>query len=443
MGGIMLVFLSDLHFEDASAGKHNINSKAFVGFTDDLKKLSKNAEEIHIILLGDIFDLNRTTSWFEKGITKPWSTDDLCDSKVGLSAERILDKIISINDKSLSIFREWVNKGINNKQVDITYLPGNHDRLCNCFPSLRKKIRETLLIPGEGEPFPHVYKNPEYRVFAFHGHEYDPANFGADYKKGFSFDDESIYQQIPIGDIITAEFGAQLVYIANEMKPTANVNGTPQEFDKFLEHLTSIDNVRPTSAVFDWIYYELGHQKVFTDFYKKVIDQVIDNLMELDYIQKWMLKHKTYKALHSIVDGVESVYNLFSTTHENFFGEILEIYFENLYGKIGKRVQQNDIICDQIAKELIPQWCDYDYFVAGHTHIPILKPIRVMQDGREKVYMNTGTWRKAVLKCQGPGYQIINQLTSICFYNQNENQSANSKQIYEIWNGILKEEEKA
>ncbi len=99
----MLVFLSDLHFEDATAGKHNINSKAFEGFTDDLKKLSKNAKHIHIVLLGDIFDLNRTTAWFEKGAAKPWTSDDLSNPEVGVVAEKILENIIDKNKDSLSI----------------------------------------------------------------------------------------------------------------------------------------------------------------------------------------------------------------------------------------------------------------------------------------------------------------------------------------------------
>ena len=36
----MLVFISDLHFVDETAGKHNIRTRAFKGAFEDLKKYS-------------------------------------------------------------------------------------------------------------------------------------------------------------------------------------------------------------------------------------------------------------------------------------------------------------------------------------------------------------------------------------------------------------------
>ena len=62
----MLVFISDLHFVDGSAGEHNLSPRAFEYFFDDLvaiaTKPSNEIKEIKIVLLGDIFDLLRTTT---------------------------------------------------------------------------------------------------------------------------------------------------------------------------------------------------------------------------------------------------------------------------------------------------------------------------------------------------------------------------------------------
>lgn len=73
----MLVFISDLHFVDETAGKQNIPTSAFKLFLSNIKTHSektKNKEkELKIIFLGDIFDLLRTEEWFqEKEEDRPW-----------------------------------------------------------------------------------------------------------------------------------------------------------------------------------------------------------------------------------------------------------------------------------------------------------------------------------------------------------------------------------
>ncbi|HPT72689.1 MAG TPA: metallophosphoesterase, partial [Candidatus Cloacimonadota bacterium] len=435
----MLVFISDLHFEDGSAGTHNINFHAFKGFTEDLIQLSEDAKEVQIILLGDIFDLNRSATWFEAGMTKPWSTEDLFSPEVGRSAGKILSKIINGNRQSLDIIKSWTNGALGNKKVEIIFIPGNHDRLVNCFPHLRARIRKIFNMSDSDAEFDHVFKNQECKVFAFHGHEYDPTNFGTDFKHGIHFDDQDMYQRIPMGDVISAEFGAQLYYLAKMMQNQQHIPDSP-EFTMFLEHISEIDNVRPSSAVFDWLYYQLKNEKSYADFFKMVIDQVVHNILGLDYVQKWLDLNKEYGALYKLADGIETLYNILAKKDKNITGDIVEWYFSHLYGKLGSGEHHNETIRDQVSSTLIPIWGDYDYFIAGHTHKHILMPIRVMNDGREKVYINTGTWRKNVLKCYQPGYHIVNQLTSLCFYSPDENHDKKRNQIYEIWNGTLKEE---
>ena len=64
----MLAFISDLNFVDGTAGKHNLPSRAFDYFFDDLEAIANKAtnqiKEIKIVMLGDIFDLLRTEAWF-------------------------------------------------------------------------------------------------------------------------------------------------------------------------------------------------------------------------------------------------------------------------------------------------------------------------------------------------------------------------------------------
>ncbi len=73
----MLVIISDLHLTDGTSGE-TISAGAFRVFRQRLRDLAYDAskradgtyrpiEEMDILLLGDVFDLIRSTKWLEKG----------------------------------------------------------------------------------------------------------------------------------------------------------------------------------------------------------------------------------------------------------------------------------------------------------------------------------------------------------------------------------------
>lgn len=436
----MLVFISDLHFEDATTGRNNVSSRAFEVFTDDLEKFCCDAEEIQLVLLGDTFDLNRSTAWLEPGAVRPWDMDEGDLDKVEALAHQILDKIITINQASLAIMTSWVKRGINGRAVKFVFIPGNHERLCNIYPSLRAKIRRTLLIPGGDEPFQHVYMNQEYRVFAFHGHEYEPNNFGGIFGKNMDFFDSVAYSKLTLGDIISTEFNAQIIYQAQAMKENIARHTTPEELQHFMQQISAIDYVRPASAVFKWLYGCVGEDVHLARYYKKVMGRVVDNVLKLDYVRHWLKERWYMRLLLGMVMGLGNFYNAVTGQSVHPAVRIMEFYLKRPYGKHHKRERENDILRDMIARELIPQFPDYDYFITGHTHYPKLSAISVLPDGREKVYFNTGTWRKVVLHCSQGGFQVVHQLASVCFYSKKENVFTHSKQVYEFWSGTLKEE---
>ncbi len=71
----MLVFISDLHFIDETAGGHNIPAQAFKGAFEDICNSCDEPEEVRIVFLGDIFDLLRTTYWLKvPEADRPWGT---------------------------------------------------------------------------------------------------------------------------------------------------------------------------------------------------------------------------------------------------------------------------------------------------------------------------------------------------------------------------------
>ena len=93
----MLVFISDLHFVDGTAGEHNLSPRAFEYFFEDLAaiaaKPSNDIKEIKIVLLGDIFDLLRTENWFGyPADERPWGTNE---AAIEVHALTLFDAIIS------------------------------------------------------------------------------------------------------------------------------------------------------------------------------------------------------------------------------------------------------------------------------------------------------------------------------------------------------------
>lgn len=91
----MLVIISDLHFSDGTTGDHNIPPKAFEYFFDDLKATVNNPDnkikEVKLVLLGDIFDLLRTSKWLDVDENeRPWGYDE---AKIEEYANNIFDDI--------------------------------------------------------------------------------------------------------------------------------------------------------------------------------------------------------------------------------------------------------------------------------------------------------------------------------------------------------------
>ncbi len=268
----MLVFNSDLHFVDGSAGEHNPSPKAFEYFFDDLVaiagKESNQIKEIKIVLLGDIFDLLRTEKWFPFDVNeRPWGYDEI---KIEEHAQEILKGILAYgeNPKTFQLIRDRVKalKG-QCEQFDqcrleseprLFYIPGNHDRLVNKYSSLRALACESLGIPRQWHnpagPFPHIHDDLRYGVFARHGHEFDIFNYeGGD---SFTLPD---YESVPIGDPITTELVARLPYAVDLY---LQGQGLPDDERRPIKtRLQGIENVRPLGAVIKWLLYQVKQEE--------------------------------------------------------------------------------------------------------------------------------------------------------------------------------------
>lgn len=427
----MLVFISDLHFVDETAGKHNISARAFEGVLEDIKKYGGTPPEIKVIFLGDIFDLNRSTYWLEVDESeRPWGDVENKRDRIETHANRIMDKIIEKNQDTFEILKGTLEDRLGVKSEKI-YIPGNHDRLCNIFSSLREKVGKNLGLQNYTGPFPHVYADKKYGVIARHGHEYDVMNY-----EGTGNLSDSDYEQIPIGDLITTEIASRLPYTIMKHVDSISPAMSPLEKDNLKRNLEEIENVRPYSVMFDWLFYQVKENQRLKKEINEALDEIVDNFNNLQYLNRWYKRHDKWNIFTSDeADKLQQAIRLFKLFNIESAEGLMKIYTKIFGSPDSLPMDNSDTILIEKAEEFLTHTSDYRYCVMGHTHNPMQVPIRITSKAVEQVYVNTGTWRKRYIKGQAGGFIALKNLTYTIFYSDGESKN----QQFETWTGSLKE----
>jgi UDP-2,3-diacylglucosamine pyrophosphatase LpxH len=431
----MLVFISDLHFVDGSAGEHNLSHRAFEYFFEDVAaiaaKPSNDIKEIKIVLLGDIFDLLRTEGWFDYPLDeRPWGAKE---SAIEVHALTLFDAITDHpeNRQTFQIFRQGVadlkDKGRLDSDTSLIYLPGNHDRLCNRTQRLRQKVCDCLGIPAAtqdpADPFPPTFTDPDYGVFARHGHEYDKFNYegGTDY----AWED---YQRVPIGDPITTELVARLPYTL--ARRLGNAPNKPTIIRNFQE----IENVRPLSAVIEWLLYQVRQDRRLKEIIEDSVQEVIDHFDSLDFVKNWYDRHDKWTDWRDEADKIQAF--LFLLRH-------FKLYRTEKLWDLAMRAKDyfvKDDLLEAAPEEFFHLDRGIRYVVYGHTHDPLLSPVRSLPDSLaplEQVYLNTGTWRGRYYKAtQNDSFISWKNMTYVIFYQKGER--GTPFPVFETWTGALK-----
>ena len=307
------------------------------------------------------------------------------------------------------------------------YLPGNHDRLCNRYGSLRKKVCDCLGIPSAWHDpanlFPHTYEDPAYGVFARHGHEYDKFN----YEGGTAYTPAD-YQRVPIGDPITTELLARLPYTL--ARRLGNVPDKPTIIRNFQE----IENVRPLSAVIEWLLYQVRQDRPLKEIIEDSVQEVIDYFDSLDFVQNWYDRHDKWTDWRDEADKIQAF--LFLLRHFKLYRT------EKLWDLA---MQAKDYFVKDDLLEAAPQeYLHLDsrirYVVYGHTHDPLVSPVRTFPASPaplEQVYLNTGTWRGRHFKAtQDDAFISWKNMTYVIFYQKGER--GTPFPVFETWTGALK-----
>jgi UDP-2,3-diacylglucosamine pyrophosphatase LpxH len=427
---------------------------------------SKNSQELKVLLLGDIVDLIRTEQWLEINVDdRPWGRNGINDvnnalhyanraqggmldtrSKTEQQCLKILgeidhieekgeykETILSRNREAFKIFRDDLPAMMEHAGIgfELIYLPGNHDRLCNLYPSVRDRIKEALGLSlsskGENWWYPHEFEDEDYGVFARHGHEWDVWNYGHtnNYLQLKDFT-RTGQLQVSIGDVIATEFAVKVPWIANRMKE----DSAPGFTDDLVARLREVDNVRPAGNVIEWLLYHVQNEpdSETQRALEEAINRALDELFEISLVEEWT-NHEMHKdeRVRAIVGPLHFLlHNHRRTSLSSVENKLLSSLYQAYTTWVPRLADpQKDTLTEAALKEPVwENWGKIRYLLYGHTHNALIHPLR-SSHGNDEIYINTGTWREMIIKTVAsdkvlPQFVPLNQITYVIFYNAKE-----------------------
>jgi UDP-2,3-diacylglucosamine pyrophosphatase LpxH len=427
----MLVFISDVHLTDGTSGT-TIVPRAFDklcrSLNDIIRKPDKsNIKKVDIILLGDIFDVIRSSLWLRPENTgiespvRPWSDATDTDSQgwnLQKYTETIVDTIIKRPDNIESIgylkafCDKWAKKGV---KVSISYIIGNHDWLINRFASTRRAIAEFARIPDstsfEINRFPEYTVYNDYKVMARHGDYYDSFNY------------EGNRDASSLGDAIVIDLLSRFAEEVQKDEVLGSIKGVA-------DRLREIDNVRPLLAMPAWIQGVCNEYPGVEEGLYHVWNGLVDNFFKIPFVKNHGHIGPDY------LDFLKLAFRLSST-----------FSFSGLKAMVGSQIvkyfyNKPDEYRRYAYNEAALKSNNVRYVVYGHTHNAEQVGLDVITIPKgeiiEKIYFNTGTWRKVFEQtamddenCEFIGWHVG---TYVLFYLESEREK---DRCYETWTGSL------
>jgi UDP-2,3-diacylglucosamine pyrophosphatase LpxH len=499
----MLVVLSDLHFVDSTAGDHNLPVEAFADvFLAQIAAMAahKKAKEIRLLLLGDIPDLIRSAQWLDgdlSDLNRPWGANGRTDAekgpKDGSETEKRCLAILGVYepnyqppanraDRPKTIFHqnfetfEFIRKfaerfrefckqhprlGEQNGErfdydipIKVIYVPGNHDRLCNLYPSLRDRLRDMLGLATDDEFvvreadgqwwYSYEYVDEKYGVYARHGHQYDPYNYQG--TPAYSRADHLI---VPVGDVLATEFAVRLPYTLEQLGASPLL----------VKEVQDVDNIRPVSRILDWYdqriehYEQLSKEGINTLQNKNVgglmedaLDEVIRKLINIPFIQEWkkpgMFSDELVRSTRN--NAVRFLTNLALRATDT--RGVAALVLGSLQARSGLQqiVGDEEVDGHAAAAYAEPCWSENQairFILYGHTHQPMVQTLAAGDD-YDVLYINTGTWRQFLFRTLGlnkkAGFVRLKQMSYVVFYSAEEDDERREKGgsvSFDMWTG--------
>jgi UDP-2,3-diacylglucosamine pyrophosphatase LpxH len=461
----MIVIISDLHFEEEASDvipgqdgkpalvfRRNLEPRAYRHFIAQMAEQVANRQlkNFDLVIAGDLFDFNRTTLWFADEL-RPYVS--LNEVKPDLEAKilKILEATAAEEavKESLDAFRLLAKgryradeseggdeRDFPAKNIRIHYLPGNHDRLSNATPAVRKRICELLGLSGN-DTFPHYILVKDPAVLVRHGHEYDRNNFAIDAEKM-----ETIPLQVPVegyndanfGDFVTIDIAVRLPYLFRKKYGDQQILADPVMSNLYLR-LLQFDDVRPQGALLDYMLDTSSGNYSAEEAWERlvpVIQEVIDEIHDHPFFRYWVSKRAKPWASAEL----EAARGLLK------MGGWQNRLAREAARKIAHFMMGGDMAQPELLaqREEVVQTKQVRLVVAGHTHHP--QVCLVASDPQsDRFYVNTGTWRNRIPSTPDERtFGRIRALTYVMLFSSEEDQGSegNACGTFDYWTGYTR-----
>ena len=447
----MIIFISDLHISDGTAGPPNIHHRAYEGTFETINQMANdaNAKEVTVVLLGDIFELIRTSVWYKTAEEfKPWG---------GWKSEEVATKIFDdiIKDPAFNSLGKFQFRNLKaNKDIPTrwVYLPGNHDRLIGMYPKLQERVKNLLNLDDwsfkDGRFIRYFYES-EHKVFARHGHEFDVYNFGgvAPFKaETWEEISDNDYYGTPIGDVIAAEFASALPCAVWE-----NLGGEGNPPDEPLyRRLKDMFDLRPITAIPAFLAYQVQNAET-EEIQVAITDAVharVKYMRESPFVKDWIDAHDEWEKPFDAGDKIQAVMALLNHLDLAAAKQILPSvnFGMQFMQKKDNFLSDAALEYERLKSEDSPGQ-DVLHVLYGHTHHPDQELVSVTDpgpEGRPQVYINTGMWRPSQHAGKTDGFTSIKHLTYSIVYSPHERPNSEGKPkgypTFEVWTGALKDD---
>lgn len=445
----MLVIFSDLHLTDGHTAR-NPHESTFRRLGEEIcaSAETRRAQELEILMLGDIFDVVRTDYWHRNGVPadkRPWGgeldpeTAINRDATVEAQFQDILDGVLC--EKSSRALIAML-KGLASEtglEPHVTYVPGNHDRMLNNFPSLKRQIEDALApLPVD---FANVYESAEYGVRARHGHEWDENCHGwqlyrkvLNRKSDVGRFDEPAYRTMAIGEVVTAELMSGVIYQARQALD-------PVRDRPFLDSLVALHNLHPMAEAFHWLAWQ--KQSDYADVSEQAVVTALDGVLNSEFARLWNRTKRDFIVSGDLTDYLQKVRD---EVHIGGLDAVeASIRLLEALGDLRQMfVGEKTPLLDGAAEEAdgLPDDSPIQYIVYGHTHRARQECFSARLDGRIRMYVNTGTFLPLIERARDRSYYETHRMTFACFFRGDEDtvSRAGDGPTMDVWDRVQRKE---
>jgi UDP-2,3-diacylglucosamine pyrophosphatase LpxH len=467
----MLVVLSDLHLEEEASYhiqgdgsqppiefQRNLPATPFRLLVQQLaaEAVRNEAHKLEFVLAGDIFDLHRSGLWFtdnDRNLRPYTSTKD-----ISAEQESFILKVLNgiVNEERvaevLPIFRMLADgryldaagmEKVFPVPTEVHYIPGNHDRMINASPAIRKAARQALGLPDHGTAFPNTLVFDEERALVRHGHEYDYANFSVDLRHEKSYPNhfpEQYYQDPAFGDLATVDIASQLPIMFRE-EYGDNILLTNQTLRALYLRLLEFDDLRPLTAIFNYFIYAEGHvidKQVAWNAIMPIVINLLEQLHDDPFLHYWLDEFDQPWRL-DMMDAIQAV---LAAKPWRWASKFIPLEMAEKVANVALKSTGDRPSTEQYAaRESSIRSGQYRYIIAGHTHRPRVSLVANDQHG-ERYYVDTGTWRTRVpATFDYKQFGRLKALTYMIAYGPNEDRGALPPDrlkiaSFDFWSGV-------